>query len=358
MGADDTGCSFRLRDLVEQFGGSFTGDPNSEVGSFAPLEHARSDQLAFFTNPKYRNQLAHSKAAAILIKAADAAEFAPSDSPVNDRLWIVRDPYLMFGRVSQMFVESGAPLRPVGIHPSAVVDASARIDPSSSVGALAVVGERVLVSTGASVGAGCVLGDDVSIGAETTLYPRVTIYAKCSIGRRGIVHSGAVIGADGFGFAKEGQSWIKIPQIGKVIIGDDVEIGANTTIDRGALEDTVIGDGVKLDNQIQIAHNVHIGDHTAIAGCAGVAGSAVIGKRCTIAGSAGIAGHLILADDVHISASTTVTHSISRPGQYTGTYPISDHESWAKNAAVLRNLDKLRQRVRRIEQLLKEKEPT
>jgi UDP-3-O-[3-hydroxymyristoyl] glucosamine N-acyltransferase len=241
------------------------------------------------------------------------------------------------------------------VHPSALIDATARVAASASIGPFVVVEAAAEIGEGAVVGAHSFIGQDASIGAGTRFAPHVTFGERCRIGARGIVHSGVVIGADGFGFAPTEGRWEKIEQLGAVQIGDDVEIGANTCIDRGALGDTVIGNGVKLDNQIQIGHNVRIGDHSALAGCAGVAGSAVIGKHCTIGGAGMVAGHLELADHVHISAGSMVMRSVRKPGVYTGIFPIDDNDAWEKNAATLRQLHGLRDRLRAIERALADK---
>jgi len=228
-----------------------------------------------------------------------------------------------------------------GVHRSAQVDPSARIDPGAHVGPYAVVGARTVVGRGASVGAQVSLGADVAIGEGTRLNPGVVVYDRCRIGARCIVHSGAVIGSDGFGMARDAGRWIKIPQVGAVRIGDDVEIGANTTIDRGALDDTVIEEGVKLDNQIQVAHNCVIGAHTVIAGCTGISGSVTIGRNCMIGGGVGIVGHLSICDHVTISGMTLVAKSITRPGTYTSGLPMMPHAQWLRNAALLRRLDRI-----------------
>jgi UDP-3-O-[3-hydroxymyristoyl] glucosamine N-acyltransferase len=308
-----------LAEICARLGGRVAGDPGVLIRQVASLEGARGGQIAFLANPKYRSRLAATRASAVII--------APQAESLTALPRIVSDnPYAYFARVSQLFnpLTAQAP----GVHPSAVVAASARL------------GERV------SIGAGCVVGEGAVIGDDSCLYPRVVVYQGCRIGTRVIVHAGAVIGADGFGIAQEHGRWIKIPQIGTVVIGDDVEIGANTTIDRGAMDDTVIGDGVKLDNQIQIGHNCQVGAHTAIAGCVAVAGSAKIGRNCTIGARALILGHLSLCDDVHVSADTTVSRSIRKPGRYTGMFPFDDHASWARNAALLRRLGELAERVR------------
>jgi UDP-3-O-[3-hydroxymyristoyl] glucosamine N-acyltransferase len=223
---------------------------------------------------------------------------------------------------------------------------------TARIGEHVVIGENAVIGENVTLHPGCVIGEGVSIGEDSVLYPRVVVYRDCVVGRRAVIHAGAVIGGDGFGFAREGDRWIKIPQIGRVVIGDDVEIGANTTIDRGALEDTVIGDGVKLDNQIQIAHNVVVGEHTAMAGCVGVAGSTRIGRRCTVGGAGMIIGHLELADDVHISAGTMVTKSLRQPGQYTSIFPLEAHEAWLRNAAQIKRLASLAGRVAELEKKL------
>jgi UDP-3-O-[3-hydroxymyristoyl] glucosamine N-acyltransferase len=263
------------------------------------------------------------------------------------------NPYAYFARAAQRFAATSAVSPPLGIHPSAWVDPSATVAASASIGPGVTIEAGVQIGEHCVVGAGCHVGRNAVIGAHTLLHPRVSFLANCRIGERGIIQSGAVIGGDGFGFANEAGHWIKIPQMGGVRIGHDVEIGANTTIDRGALEDTVIEDGVKLDNQIQIAHNCVIGAHTAMAGCVGVAGSAKIGKHCTFGGAAMILGHLTIADHVHISSGSLVSRSILEPGQYTGFYPLAKNADWEKTAAVVRQLDGMRDRLRALEKLVK-----
>lgn len=316
----------RLGAIVETLGGELCGDAERTIEGLAPLESATPAQLSFLSNPKYAQQLATSRAGCVIVGPAQrAAALARGDCIVAEQ------PYLYFARVTQLWKRQlGADTGPA-VHPSAVVDPDAVIDPTARIGALCVV-ER-----GARVGAGSVL------------MARVTLAKGCEVGERCIIHSGAVIGADGFGFAPNQGAWEKIEQLGAVRIGNDVEIGANTCIDRGALGDTVIEDGVKLDNLIQIAHNVRIGKHTAMAGCVGVAGSATIGAHCTIGGSAGILGHLTLADNVHISSFSLVTRSILKPGHYTGIFPIDDNAAWEKNAATLKQLHKLRERIKALE---------
>ncbi len=334
-----------LQDLVDRFGGTCGGDLQRRVEGFAALESATETQLAFVTAARYRGAVDSSRAAAVLVTAKDAELLAGH----ADRLWICSDPYLQFARIAQHFESLFRPDTSPGIHPTAVVGADARVDATASIGPHVVIGARASIGARARIGAGAQIGDASRVGDDTLLHPRATVYPGCTIGARCIVHSGAVIGADGFGFAKDGPRWVKIPQVGGVLVGDDVEIGANTTIDRGALDDTVIGNGVKLDNQIQIGHNVHVGENTIMAAFVGIAGSAVIGKRCMIGGAARIMGHVTIADDVVVSTQTFVSRSISKPGQYTGYYPMAEHAAFEKSAAVLRRLDGLRERVRRLE---------
>ena len=316
-----------LGEIVARYGGELRGEAGLGVTGLATLEAAGAGQLSFLANSKYRQQLATTRAAAVIVAPELAAE-----CPVA--AIITPQPYLYFARVSQWLAPQAAT---AGIHPSAVAESPLPVS--------------------VSIGAQCWIGADVEIGEDSVLYPGVKVYPGCRIGRRAIIHSGAVIGADGFGFAREKDGeWVKIAQTGRVIIGNDVEIGANTTIDRGALEDTVIGDGVKLDNQIQIAHNVHVGAHTAMAGCVGVAGSARIGARCTVGGGAIILGHLMLADDVHVSSGTLVAKSITVPGSYTGTVPFMAHDDWLKNFSRLRHLDAMADKIRALEKRLAELE--
>lgn len=333
--------SYRLDEIVARFGGELKGDPARSIVGLATLESAEPQQLSFLANPKYRRQLAATRAGAVILAPELAAE-CPVDAILTSQ------PYLYFARVSQWLAD--VPRPQPGIHPSAVVES--RLPPSVAVGPLAWIGPGVTIGENTVIGAHCRIDANVSLGADSWLYPGVTIYHGCRIGRRVIIHSGAVIGADGFGFAQDGARWVKIAQTGSVIIGDDVEIGANTTIDRGALDDTVIEDGVKLDNQIQIAHNVRIGRDTAIAGCVGIAGSTKIGARCTIGGAAMIIGHLTLADEVHVSAGTFVGKSILAAGHYTGAVPLQPHAEWLKNFAQLRHLEALTDKIRALEKRL------
>ncbi len=331
---------YRLAEIVQRFGGELRGDPDVLITQVASLETAGPGHISFFSNPRYRKQLELTQADAVLVTAevADATE--------RSRI-VCKDPYAYFARLSALL----NPLPPVipGIHPSAAIDPSARIAHSASIGAFVAIGAEAEVGEGTLIEAGCVIADRVRIGSECRIYARVTLYHDCVIGDRVILHSGGVIGADGFGIAWEQGRWNKIPQIGRVIIENDVEIGANTTIDRGALDDTVIEEGVKLDNQIQIGHNCRIGAHTAIAGCVGIAGSARIGRYCRIGGGAMIGGHLEIVDHVEISAATALAKSLLKPGTYTSLFPVSLHQDWLKNASHIRHLDSLADRVRQLE---------
>lgn len=340
----------RLGELVERLGGELAGDPNIEVAGIAPLADAGASHISFLSNSKLRAQAAQSGAAALILSPADS-EMVGATYP-GARI-VTNNPYAYFARAAQYFEALTAFVPAPGVHASAFVDSGATVDPSAHVGPNATVEEGASIGAGAVIGAGCYVGRNAVIGAGTQLFANVTFHAGCRIGARGIIHSGAVIGTDGFGFASEGGVYIKIPQTGRVVIGDDVDIGANTTIDRGALADTVIEDGVKLDNQIQIGHNCHIGAHTAMAGCVGVAGSAKIGKYCTFGGAAMVLGHLTIADHVHISSGSMVSRSIAEPGQYTGFYPLAKNADWEKTAAIVRNLDTMRDKIRALEKQLK-----
>lgn len=338
---------FTLAQITSSLGGRIAGDPGVLIRQVGTLEHATADQLAFLANPRYKAKLTQTQAGAVVL--------APDAEHLTTRPRIVcENPYAYFARVSQLL--NPAPVPEPGIAPSARVAASAKITASVRVDAGAVIGERVELAERVWIGAGCYVGDDTTIGSDTRLHPSVTVYHRCRIGARVILHSGVVIGADGFGLASEGGRWLKIPQIGRVRIGDDVEIGANTTIDRGAIDDTVIEEGVKLDNQIQIGHNVRVGAHTAIAGCTGIAGSTDIGRHCMIGGAAMILGHLSIADHTQISAATVISRSIRKAGTYTGIFPFDDNASWARNTALVRHLASLADRVRELEKRLRGKE--
>ncbi|HZV66711.1 MAG TPA: UDP-3-O-(3-hydroxymyristoyl)glucosamine N-acyltransferase [Telluria sp.] len=340
----------RLGELVERLGGQLVGDANLEVSGIAPLADAGVSHISFLSNSKLRAQAAHSKAAALILSAADDAMLAASFGGARI---VTPNPYAYFARAAQYFAAQGEIVAAPGIDPSASVAPGALVDPGAHVGPHATIEHGALIGAGAVIGAGCFVGREAVIGEGTRLFANATFHARCVIGARGIVHSGAVIGTDGFGFASEGGVYIKIPQTGRVVIGDDVDIGANTTIDRGALADTVIEDGVKLDNQIQIGHNCRIGAHTAMAGCVGVAGSATIGKHCTFGGAAMVLGHLTIADNVHISSGSMVSRSILEAGQYTGFYPLAKNAEWEKSAAIVRNLAAMRDKIRALEKTIK-----
>ena len=340
----------RLGELVERLGGQLVGDANLEVTGIAPLTDAGVSHISFLSNSKLRAQALQSQAAALIVSAADDAFIAAGYGGARI---VTNNPYVYFARAAQYFESLTAIVPAPGVHASAVVADDARIDASAHVGARVVIESGATIGAGAVIDAGCYIGRDAVIGEETHLFANVTFQARCVIGKRGIIHSGAVIGTDGFGFANEGGVYIKIPQTGRVVIGDDVDIGANTTIDRGALADTILEDGVKLDNQIQIGHNCHIGAHTAMAGCVGVAGSAKIGKYCTFGGAAMVLGHLTIADKVHVGSGSMVSRSILEPGQYTGFYPLAKNSEWEKSAAIVRNLSTMRDKIRALEKTIK-----
>jgi UDP-3-O-[3-hydroxymyristoyl] glucosamine N-acyltransferase len=332
---------WRLDEIVARFGGELVGAGDTAISRVAALDVAGPGDITFLSNPKYRGQLAHTRASAVIMAP-------PAEMGVVTAI-LTPQPYLYYARVAQWL--NPPPAVVPGIHPSAVIEGD--VAASASIGPCAVIGRGARIGEGAVVGAHCSIGEGTLIGAGTRLAANVSIYAGCHIGSRCLIHSGVVIGADGFGFAREADgTWVKIPQVGRVVIGDDVEIGANTTIDRGALGDTVIGDGVKLDNQIQVAHNVKIGAHSALAGCVGIAGSAVIGARCTVGGGAIILGHLTLADDVNILAATVVAKSIAQAGTYSGSVPFLEHKDWLKNFSRLRQLDAMADKIRALEQRL------
>ena len=334
---------FTLAQLAERLNASLSGDANLVVTGLAALQDAGADQLSFLANPQYRKYLASTRAGAVLLTPADAEAFAGN-------ALIVANPYLAYGQLSHLFDRK--PIASAGIHPSAIIAADAQIDPCASIGPGVVVESGVRIAAGVTLGAHCVIGARSQIGEGGWLAPRVTLYHDVCIGRRVVIQSGAVIGGEGFGFANEKGVWQKIAQIGGVSIGDDVEIGANTTIDRGALADTIIGNGVKLDNQIMIAHNVQIGDHTAMAGCVGISGSTKIGKHCMIAGGVGMVGHIEVCDHVFVTGMTMVTRSISEPGAYSSGTAMQPAAEWKKSVARLRQLDDMARRLQQVEKRL------
>ncbi len=331
---------YTLRQLAERFGGEVVGDGRVRLRQVATLENAGPGDIAFLANVRYLQQLKKTRAEAVIVgETARGATALP-------RL-VCANPYACFARVSAL-LNPHAPAR-AGVHRTAILGKAAVLGPGVEIGPYVVIGTGARIGAGSVIGAGCFIGKNAAIGEGTRMFPNVTVYDGCVIGRRVALHSGVVIGADGFGIAMEEGRWLKVPQIGRVVIGNDVEIGANTTVDRGAMDDTLIEDGVKLDNHIQVGHNVRIGAHTAIAACTGIAGSATIGRYCRIGGMSGIAGHLSIADHVEISAHTVVTRSIRKAGTYTGLYPFEANSEWRRNAAQLRHLHALAARVRALE---------
>ncbi|HQQ74063.1 MAG TPA: UDP-3-O-(3-hydroxymyristoyl)glucosamine N-acyltransferase [Pseudomonadales bacterium] len=342
--------SYTLAEIAERFSLRLQGKEGVvinealPVNGLATLPSANASQLSFFTNVAYRQYLQTTQAAAVILK-----DSAVNDCPVP--CLVADNPYLVYAQVSALF--DSLPASTPGVHASAVLDPAARVAPSASIGPQCVIAAGVVVEEGVVIGAGCLIGENSTIGAGSYLHARVTIYHGVSVGAGAVIHSGAVIGADGFGFAPDfsipGKAWRKIHQLGGVVIGRHVEIGANTCIDRGALDDTIIGDGVIIDNLVQIAHNVKIGNNTAIAACTGIAGSTEIGENCTIAGAVGIVGHLKIADRVHITAKSLVTGSINTSGSYSSGTALSPTSNWRKNAVRFSQLDGLFQRVRALE---------
>lgn len=334
--------TLKLRQLAEALQLEFHGDPDIEITGVATLQAATAGDLCFIQRRSYLPDLSRSACAAVLLPAELAAEV---DGPA---VLISADPQLSFVLAIEALQLEPAP-PPAGVHPSAQVAAGARIADDAVIGPLAVVGERCEIGSGTRIGAGCVIEDGVSIGADCRLHARVTLAHEVVLGNRCIVHSGAVIGADGFGLVFENDRWRKVPQLGSVRIGDDVEIGANTTIDRGALGDTLIEEGCKLDNQIQIAHNVRIGAHTAIAACVGIAGSAEIGRYCKISGGAGILGHLRIADRVTVTAMSLVTGDIREPGVFSSGTPLMESQRWHRSNVRYKQLETLARRIAALE---------
>jgi UDP-3-O-[3-hydroxymyristoyl] glucosamine N-acyltransferase len=320
---------FSLGELSVRFGLELRGSPEVRVSHVATLAEAREGSLSFLANSHYRRSLRETRASAVILEPAEA-EACPVAALITP------NPYLMYARIASLFHPEPA-VEP-GIHPSAVVADGARIAASAAVGPLAVIEADVDIGDRVQIGPGCIVQAGARIGADTRLIARVNLYAGVRIGERCILHAGVVIGADGFGFASDRGTWVKVPQVGTVRIGDDVEIGANTTIDRGAIEDTVVEEGVKLDNQIQVGHNVTIGAHTAIAACTGISGSTTLGKRCRIGGMVGFAGHLMIADDVVVTGCSLVSASIREAGSYSSGMPTVPTRQWRRMVASLRRL--------------------
>jgi UDP-3-O-[3-hydroxymyristoyl] glucosamine N-acyltransferase len=332
--------SFRLAELAALVGAELHGDPERRVDGIATLQDAGTGDVSFLANRRYRAELAATRASAVILQPADLAA-CPTDALIST------NPYLTYARVADLLF----PIPPVvgGVHTSAVVAPGARIDATAWVGPLCVVEDGAEVGAGVYLGPGSLVGADSRIGEGTRLVARVVVWNASVIGRRCVIHPGAVIGSDGFGNANDDGRWVKVPQLGRVVIGDDVEIGANTTLDRGSLRDTVVADGVRLDNLIQVGHNVTIGEHTAAAAFVGISGSTSIGRRCTLGGSAGFAGHLTIADDVHVTGMAMVTHSLREPGSYSSGIPAVPSREWRRNVARFQHLDELSRRVKALE---------
>jgi len=324
-------AEFSLGELAVRFGLTLRGDPSLNVRSVATLSRANSGALTFLANSRYRRQLESTRATAVILSAEDEAH-CPVAALIDP------NPYLAYARIASLMHPEMTP--EPGIHPSAVVADGAQIASSASIGPLAVIEEGARIGERVLVGPCCIVQKGASVGADSTLRSRVNLYPGVTLGQRCILHAGAVVGADGFGFAPNDGTWVKVPQVGSVRIGDDVEIGANTTIDRGAIDDTVVENGVKLDNQIQVGHNVTIGAHTAIAACTGISGSTVIGQRCMIGGMVGFAGHLTIADDVVVTGCSLVSASIKKPGSYSSGMPTVETRLWRRMVAHLRRLDR------------------
>ena len=333
-----------LADIVSALGGELRGPGELRIARLASLASAGPDALAFAAGERYRKDVLATQAGALIVPPSLLDTATARGAAI-----VAPHPHLYFARLTQWWVARNRPPAAAGVHPSAVIGQGVQIHPTACIGPLAVIDDGAVIGAQVFVGPHCHVGAQAQIGTGTRLTSRVTFAEGCRIGERGLLLPGAVIGADGFGFAPDDGTWVRVEQLGTVRIGDDVEIGANTCVDRGALDDTVLEDGVKLDNHIQIGHNVRIGAHTAMAGSSAVAGSANIGRHCTIGGAAGILGHLTIVDHTHITSHTLVSRSILKPGQYSGAFPFDDNASWEKNAATLRQLHQLRERLRALE---------
>lgn len=337
---------YTLAEIAEHIHANVYGDPHCQINGIATLQSAQAGQITFLDNSKYRRFLPQTKASAVILTEGEV-ESCPANALVMSQ------PYVGYAKAAQLFMPKSdyAP----GIHPTAIIGEGCEIHPSASIGPYTVIGKHAQIAEQVIIAAHCTLGNQVRIGKNSRLHARVTIYDDCQIGESVELHSGVVIGADGFGLANDNGQWLHVPQIGSVIIGNAVSIGANTTIDRGTIGDTIIHDGVKLDNQIQIAHNVEIGAHTAVAACSGISGSTKIGQHCLIAGGVGIAGHLTITDRVVITAMTGVSHSISEPGMYSSGIPALPNREWRRNAVTLKSIDKLVKRINSLESLINNK---
>jgi UDP-3-O-[3-hydroxymyristoyl] glucosamine N-acyltransferase len=338
-----TSVTFTLGQLADRLGATLRGAADMPITGLATLQEAQAGQLSFLANPQYRKFLADNQAAAVLLSPADVEGYSGA-------ALIVANPYLSFAQLSHLF--DPRPVSMAGAHPTAVIAGDAQVDASASIGPYVVIESGAKIAAGVTVGAHCFIGARSEIAENGWLAPRVTLYHDVRIGKRVVIHTGVVLGADGFGFANDKGIWQKIAQIGGVLIGDDVDIGANTTIDRGALGDTVIGDGVKLDNLIMIAHNVQVGDHSAMAGGAGISGSSKIGKHCMLAGRVGLVGHIDVCDNVFVTGMTMVTRSITEPGSYSSGTAMQPSAEWRKSAARFRQLDDMARRLQQLEKRL------
>lgn len=332
--------ALRLAELATLVNAKVVGDPDSTILCVDSLERAGPEAITFFADRKLADQLSHCNAGAVLLNAKDEARFA------GNRL-LVDDPYAAYATIARKLHPDAAV--PGGVHASAVVASGAQIDSSACISARAVIADDVVIGPRVLIGAGAVIEQGVTIGADTRIGSNAVICGSATLGERCRISAGVVIGESGFGFAPTDDGWIGIPQLGSVRIGNDVEVGAQTSIDRGTINDTVIGDGVKLDNQIQVGHNVQIGEHSIVAACAGIAGSAVIGKRCMIAGKAAIKDHVNLADDVVIEAAGVVLKSIAQPGRYSSVVSVQESRRWKRNSVIISKLDELLERIRNLE---------
>ncbi|HET6655928.1 MAG TPA: UDP-3-O-(3-hydroxymyristoyl)glucosamine N-acyltransferase [Gammaproteobacteria bacterium] len=338
---------YTLAAIARHCGGRVQGDGETLIDSVATLQHARAGAVSFLANSRYRKYLAGTRAAAVILAEADAAE-----CPVA--ALIVPDPYVAYAKAAQLLAPA-APIKP-GIHPAATVADDAVVDPDAQIAPGAVIEAGARIAAGVFVGPNCVIQANASLGAHVRLVANVSICERVRVGERTIIHPGVVIGADGFGIADQGGEWLKVPQVGSVVVGADVEIGANTTIDRGAIEDTIIEDGVKVDNLVQIGHNVRIGAHSAIAGCCGISGSAVIGRHCILGGRVGVVGHIEIADNTIVTGATVVSRSITEAGIYSGSMPMDTAQQWRKNSVRIRQLDDLARRVHSLEKKVKDQD--
>ena len=331
---------YTLKELAEILAAEYRGDANCSIVGIGALDKAEAGEISFLNHPRYYKYLTSTKAAAVILTPEDVEKY-PGNSI------IVADPYLAHAKISALF--NDAPKSTPGIHETAIIGEDCEIGSDVAIGPYSVIGNRVKIGDNVRIDAGSVVSDDVIIGEKTRLYPRVVLYHKVKVGKRSLLHSGVVVGSDGFGNANEKGVWHKIYQLGTTIIGNDVEIGANTTIDRGAIGDTVIEDGVKLDNQIQIGHNVHIGAHTAIAGCVGIAGSTKIGRHCMIGGHVGIVGHIEITDGVIITGKSAIGKSITKPGMYSSGIPAMSHRAWGRVLVRMTQLEKIVNRLNALE---------